>query len=83
MEDLTAYEKTQLLEVGYIYDPISKLVEHDPDLPNIINIIIKRDARVIIDCDDCGFDKGNLIEDKIIANCDRCGKINDMMFGGC
>ena len=43
----------------------------------------------MIDCDDCGFDKGNAIEDNdMIANCDRCGKINDinverMMFGGC
>ena len=85
MKELTDYEKNQLLEAGYIYDPVSNIKEEvDSCLPeDIISFKEQRDKRVSINCDDCGFDKGNIVEDNMIANCDRCGKINDIEFGGC
>ena len=85
MKELTDYEKNQLLEAGYIYDPVSNYKNKEQtNLPdNILSFKEQRDNRVPINCNDCGFDKGNIVEDNMIANCDRCGKINDIEFGGC
>ena len=48
MKQLTEYEENPLLEAGYIYDPVPKLVENNNNQPNITSIKAKRDARVSI-----------------------------------